>query len=233
MTGRKKTIVFYCFIMFAFIGIVLGGREAVTVISQTSPADRNYRVVIDAGHGGIDGGAISCTGQPESVYNLQIAFALNDLMNLLGYDTVMVREKDVSVYTDGETISQKKLSDLKERVRIVNETPGSILVSIHQNYFSDNRYYGSQVFYANSDDSKRLAESLQNQLVSCLTPGSKRQIKKSNGIYLMDHIDTTGVLIECGFLSNQEEEARLRDGLYQKKLCCVIAATLSQFLSNS
>lgn len=232
MLKWKNSVLCYIIFVFLFLCGILWGNRAVTVISEKTPIIRNHCVVIDAGHGGVDGGATSCTGQLESSYNLQIAQRLNDLLRLLGHDTVMVRKTDISVYTNGETIAQQKVSDLKERVRIVNETPDSILLSIHQNNFPDSRYKGAQVFYGNSD-SIQLAKNLQEQLVANLNPGSNRQIKKSTGIYLMDHIDRPGVLIECGFLSNPEEEAKLRSDYYQKNMCCVIAAALGQYLSNS
>ena len=142
-------------------------------------------------------------------------------------------QSDTSIYTKGETIAQKKISDLKERVRIVNKTENALLLSIHQNNFTDSRYSGAQVFYAGTEGSAQLAKLLQERLVSTLNPGSSRKCKKSDGVYLMEHIDCTGVLIECGFLSNAEEEAKLSCATYQKKLCCVIAATVSQYLSNT
>ena len=122
---------------------------------------------------------------------------------------------------------------MKERVRIVNETENAILISIHQNTFSDNRYGGAQVFYANTDHSKELANLLQNTLISTLNNGSKRQSKKADGVYLMKQIEKTGILIECGFLSNPAEEALLRSDTYQKKLCCVMAASVSVFVNNA
>ena len=140
----------------------------------------------------------------------------------------MIRTTDTSVYTKGETIAQKKASDLKERVRIVNETGNALLLSIHQNNFPDSRYSGAQVFYAGTQGSEALAKKLQQNLVN---PGSNRKSKKSDGVYIMEHIDCTGVLIECGFLSNAAEEARLRSPEYQKKLCCVIAATVREYLT--
>lgn len=209
------------------------GSRAVTVISQTLPFERAHCIVIDPGHGGEDGGATSCTGRLESEYNLAISRKLDDLLHLLGYRTRMTRTSDVSIYTTGDTIARKKLSDLKERVRIVNETDSALLISIHQNQFSDSRYSGAQVFYAKTDGSKELGRLLQANLVASVNPNSNRKSKPSSGVYLMEHIRSTGVLIECGFLSNPQEEARLRDGEYQKKLCCVIASTVSQYLSNT
>lgn len=205
--------------------------RAITALSEHAPLKRASTVIIDAGHGGVDGGATSCTGILESSLNLEIALKLNDLMHLLGLNTVMIRTTDTSVHTSGSSIAQIKVSDLKERVRIVNECDNAILVSIHQNYFSDSRYSGAQVFYAPSGSSKDLAAQLQQSILRSLNPGSTRQIKKADGIYLMQHIDCTGVLIECGFLSNPTEEAHLRDDSYQRKLCCVIASTLSCHLA--
>ena len=208
------------------------GNRAITVISEGMPIVRKHCIVIDAGHGGEDGGATSCTGKLESGYNLEISLRLNDLFHLLGYETYMIRTQDVSVYTKGETIAQKKVSDLKERVRICNEREGALLLSIHQNNFSDSQYSGAQVFYANTDGSQALAKQMQQNMKSALNPGTKREAKKASNVYLMEHIQCTGVLVECGFLSNAQEEAKLRDAAYQKQLCCVIASTLSNFLDG-
>lgn len=211
---------------------VYWGSRAVTVISdQLSDAGR-CRIIIDPGHGGEDGGAASCTGRPESGYNLQISLRLNDLLNLLGHETRMIRREDVSVYTTGDTIAQKKVSDLKARVRAVNEAENAVLVSIHQNQFPDSRYSGAQVFYAKTEGSQKLAAQLQSSLVESLNPGSRRQCKAGSGIYLLEHIQCPGVLVECGFLSNPREEALLRNSDYQKKLCCVIAAQLNRYLAG-
>ncbi len=231
----KKLLGPVCYVL-TIIGVLVAaqwGSRAATVIAENTPVARSHCIVIDAGHGGEDGGATSCTGRLESGYNLDIALRLNDLLHLLGYDTRMIRTADTAIYTKGETIAQKKVSDLKERVRIVEETQGSLLLSIHQNTFPDGRYSGAQVFYADTPGSRDLAEQLQTNLVTTVNPGSNRKCKKSDGVYLMEHISRPGVLIECGFLSNAEEEAKLRSATYQKRLCCVIAATVSQNLANT
>ena len=144
----------------------------------------------------------------------------------------MIRTLDTSVYTNGTTIAEKKRSDLKHRVDMVNETADALLLSIHQNQFSDGRYSGAQVFYAPTDGSKSLAELTQSLLVASLNPGSKRACKPAESVYLMQHIQCTGILVECGFLSNREEEAALQTPEYQKKLCCVIASAADQFLTQ-
>ena len=189
-------------------------------------------VVIDAGHGGVDGGAVSCTGIYESAINLEIACRLNDLMHLIGVPTVMIRDTDRSVYTNGDTIAAKKVSDIKERVRIVNATPNALLISIHQNNFQQSQYWGTQVFYNHQPGSKEISEQLQLAFRTNLNPSNRRQIKRSSGVYLMEHINCRGVLIECGFLSNPTEEARLRNSAYQKQLICVTASVVSQYLNT-
>lgn len=224
---------FYLLVVVLILGIAHIGSDTVTTIAQRYPVVREHTIVIDAGHGGVDGGATSCTGVLESNINLEIALRLEDLLHLLGHQTKMIRREDISVYTEGESIAQKKISDLKERVRIVNETENAVLISIHQNTFSDNRYGGAQVFYANTTNSKELANILQNTLVTTVNTGSNRQSKKADGVYLMNKIEKTGVLIECGFLSNPAEEAMLRSDTYQKKLCCIVVSSLSVFLNNS
>lgn len=227
---QNKTILLYLSIVALFLIVPLVGNHTVTVFSANT-VDRNY-VVIDAGHGGVDGGAVSCTGVYESHINLEIALRLEDLMHLLGIHTVMIRDTDRSVYTSGDTIAAKKVSDIKERMRIVNTTPNAFFVSIHQNNFHDAHYSGTQVFYNRQEKSREVAERLQTGFRTSLNSNNKRQIKKASGVYLMEHINCTGVLIECGFLSNHKEEAMLRDSTYQRKLCCVIAATVSQFLNT-
>lgn len=233
MKKASVCVAVYILVIGAFLFLVKWGSKAVTTAVESRPVPRKHCIIVDAGHGGVDGGATSCTGKLESSFNLEISLRLNDLLHLLGYDTRMIRTTDTSVYTKGETIAQKKISDLKERVRIINETEKALLLSIHQNNFSDGKYSGAQVFYGKAGQSEPLAKALQSVFVSSLNPGSKRQCKKSEGVYLMEHIDCTGVLIECGFLSNVQEEAKLRTPEYQKKLCCVIAATVSSFLSNT
>ena len=229
MKHRQEWMLGYILTICGALALVHWGSQAVTVVSEQMPMPRQQCIIIDAGHGGIDGGATSCTGRLESSYNLEIALKLRDFLHFMGYDTKMIRTIDESVYTEGESIREKKRSDLKERVKIVNETDSAILISIHQNQFSDRRYFGAQVFYADTPGSKELAECLQNGLSDNLKPRSHREVKKCRDVYLMKHIQGPGILLECGFLSNPQEEARLSDQAYQKQLCCVIGTALHDF----
>lgn len=233
MGNRKSaTALVYLIVVICFLAATYSMSLATTTVAQMIPVPRKTTVIIDAGHGGVDGGATSCTGILESKFNLDIALMLDDLLHLLGYRTTMIRRTDISVYTSGDTIAAKKVSDLRQRVKIVNESESPLLLSIHQNIFSDSQYSGAQVFYGPKGQGKELAECLQHVFVETLNPGSNRTCKKAEGVYLMQHVDCTAVLVECGFLSNPAEEAKLRSEEYQKKLCCVIASTTAQFLTK-
>lgn len=223
----------YLLVVILFIAIAAGTDQAVSTALQRGGVNREHILIIDPGHGGVDGGATSCTGVLESQINLEISLKLRDMLQLLGHKTQMIRTTDISVYTQGETIAAKKVSDLRERVRLVNETEDAVLISIHQNTFSDSQYSGAQVFYPKTEGSQKMAETLQNALIKTINSTSNRKAKKAQGVYLMEHIEKTGILVECGFLSNPQEEAKLRDPDYQKKLCAVIAASVSTYLSNT
>ena len=206
--------------------------RTITAIAESTPLAGRTCIIIDAGHGGEDGGAISCTGVYESTINLQIALRLDDLLHFLGYHTKMTRTEDVSLHTQGNTIAAHKASDLNNRTVFVNTMDTALLVSIHQNSFSERQYSGAQVFYAGHPTAKVLAEAMQTKLVRELSPNSKRTAKQAKGIYLMEHIVHPGILVECGFLSNPEEEAKLRSEEYQKLLCCIVSSVLAQNLSS-
>lgn len=190
-------------------------------------------VILDAGHGGEDGGASTADGVLESGINLEIALRLRDLLAFAGVDTQMIRDTDTAVYSgDCRTISQKKVSDLKNRASMVNAVENGLLVSIHQNYFEQTKYCGAQVFFAKTDGSKALAERIQQFLRENVDAANHRQCKPSQSVYLMEHIECTGVLIECGFLSNYEEAKRLQTDVYQKKLSAAICGAITEYLSE-
>lgn len=220
-------------ISLTLCGIILG-NQTVLAFAGTKSLERKHIIIVDPGHGGMDGGAISCTGKPESGYNLEIATGINDLLHLLGYNTIMTRTEDISIYKSGSTIAQKKISDLKERLRIVNEVAEqAILISIHQNFFTQPQYSGAQVFYGAGQGSEDLAQTMQTALIKNLNKNSKRTEKKGQGIYILEKANCPAVLIECGFLSNPEEEMLLGQADYQKKLSELICISALDFLAKS
>lgn len=214
---------FYLVVIILFLFGTFVGNKTVSVIARNMPISYSHTIVIDPGHGGFDGGATSCTGRLESEYNLEISLKLYEIFRLLGYHSRIIRKTDTAVNVAGESIAQKKVSDLKERVRIANGDDRNILISIHQNTFSDSQYSGAQVFYANSSQSEKFAEEVQRSLASNLQPESTRKCKKGTGIYLLEKCSCPGILVECGFLSNKQEEANLREDHYQMMLASVIA----------
>ena len=190
------------------------------VLRRTAP------LILDAGHGGEDGGAVSITGVPESQINLSIVLKLRDILGLYGVDPVVLREIDVSLHDDSaNTLREKKRSDLKNRVAAIEEVEGGPLLSIHQNTYPGSRYHGAHVFYAPTEGSQSLAEHFQNSIKAALQPDNERAVKRiPDSVYIMNHITCPAVLIECGFLTNPGEEAMLRDEDYQRKLSAVVAA---------
>lgn len=234
MEYLKKNYFPIFIICAACIGFALWLSDTASTQQVTSQQVVSQRqIIIDAGHGGEDGGAVSCTGVNESQINLEIALRVDDLCHLLGYPTVMLRTDDISLHdASAKTISEKKVSDLKNRVKLVNQVSDGVLVSIHQNQFSESKYHGAQVFYAPTDGSQQLAEQLQDNLRAVMDPNNNRQCKSADSVYLMSKIQCTGVLVECGFLSNTQEEAMLRDAQHQKKLAAVITCSICSYIQK-
>lgn len=219
-------------ILILFLLAAVCANKAVIAVAENKVIAPQEIIIIDAGHGGEDGGATSCCGVLESKMNLEISLRLRDLLNFLGYQTIMIRTDDSAIHTDGSTIAERKVSDLKNRVQLVNDAENALLLSIHQNFFTDSRYNGAQVFYAKTEGSQQLAEIIQNAFRSTINPSSNRMAKNAENIYLLDKINCDGVLIECGFLSNHQEEILLQDTGYQKKICSVIASSVSMYLKE-
>ena len=218
----------YLYVVAFFLGCAALLLHSVETVGSMQPFEFHPVIVIDAGHGAPDGGATGLSGVKEDQVNLEISRRLEALLALMGYDTLMTRTSGDCIATEGDTIRQKKQSDLKNRAELVNRQPAAVLVSIHQNHFPDGRYSGPQVFWVN--DGEEMAQKLQRTLTIALSPGSSRSVKRSTGVYLMEHIDHPGVLVECGFLSNPEEERKLAAPEHQKKIAAVLAAVLAEYV---
>lgn len=206
-------------------------RAGSAVTAMVAQPELPVTIVIDPGHGGEDGGTVSPMGTYESQINLEIALKLDSLLHFLGVKTQMIRRADVSVETEGATIAQRKVSDIKHRVKMVEEVPNPVLVSIHENHFTEAKYRGAQVFYAKG--SEALAEALQAAIACNVDPDNHRQCKPAQSIYLMEHVTCPAVLVECGFLSNPQEEQLLKQAEYQKKLAAAIGCTLLNYLEET
>lgn len=192
-------------------------------------------LVVDAGHGGEDGGASSADGALESHINLAVTKRLELVLGLFGVRMLPLRESDISLHdSDAKTLRQKKVSDLNNRVKTIQEQDAPILLSVHQNSYPDSRYSGAQVFYAPTQGSRELAQIIQESLRLTLDPANTRQEKEiPDTIFLMNHISCPGVLVECGFLSNSQEARMLRDNMYQTKIAVALAGGYLRSVHNT
>ncbi|MCI8441870.1 MAG: N-acetylmuramoyl-L-alanine amidase [Provencibacterium sp.] len=192
-------------------------------------------MIIDAGHGGFDGGAEGAAGTVEKDINLPVALKVRDLLTLFGFKVLMTRESDISTCDEGlERISDKKTSDILNRFSMIEAHPEAVFLSIHQNKFPDSSQFGAQMFYGpENEESMLLAGILQQNFREMLQPENEREIKEAtDSVYLLYHSPIPSVLIECGFLSNPREEALLKDEQYQNQIAFAIAASVLQYIEQ-
>ncbi len=188
-------------------------------------------VILDAGHGGEDGGTSSAGGILEKDVNLDVAKKLCDLLTLSGYTVVLTREDDRLLYKE-DIRDKRKAQDLRTRVEVAEAHPDAIFVSIHQNSFPIEKYSGLQVYYSPNDaDSEKLARSVRDVVRTYLQPENTREIKRADSkIYLLDRIKNPAIMVECGFLSNVAEAERLGDEGYRMQLASVIYKAICEFV---
>ncbi len=191
------------------------------------------RVVLDAGHGGEDGGAVSATGVSEKTLNLSVALKLGDMLRAAGVDVIYTRTDDQGLY-DGAIPGHRKMADLKNRLAVWSSNEDAILVSVHMNTFSSPQYSGMQVFYSAHDPySKQLAELVRETNRAYLQPANERATKVADAsIYLLDRCPGVAILAECGFLSNPEEAALLSDAAYREKVAGVLCAAILTYFDQ-
>ena len=210
-------------------------HNSVNTAKETKHNANQPIVIIDAGHGGFDGGAVAKDGTVEKDINLSIALYLREYLSVFDIKTIMIRETDCSVEDDGlNTIRQRKTSDLHNRMKLMEETDNAIFISIHQNKYPDGKYSGTQVFYSpkTKEESQALAQTIQDCVINTLQKDNKRQIKEcGTSVYLMYNAVKPAVLVECGFLSNYEETNKLKTPEYQKKIAFCIAVGIQKYLT--
>lgn len=236
----KKKMLFEVFaaglILIVCVGFYLESYHAARQTRLTSGVlPKESVVVIDAGHGGEDGGAVATDGTAEQAINLEIAKILETQLNAFGVQTVMTRTTEDSIHSDGtNTIRERKVSDIHNRMHIMETTENCMFVSIHQNKYESSTQWGTQVFYSpNTTASAQLAECIQSSVISMLQPSNKRMIKKSDSsIYLLYYAKKTAVLVECGFVSNPSETEKLKDPKYQKQMAFAIAMGILNYMNT-
>ena len=241
---RKYLFKFYLFVfMYIFMAAFIlyltfradmasyssNGRNIFTGVSSTDISMSGRPVIIiDAGHGGIDGGASGPDNITEKDINLSIALKLKRLFKMTKCEVILTRETDIMLNDDG--VKKRKASDLSNRVKIANKYPNAIFVSIHMNTYPQEKYKGMQIFFSqNNLDSANLAELLKKNNKSYLQPENNREIKRGKDIFILENIKTIGILVECGFLSNYEEAHLLTQDGYQNKLAKIIFASVAEF----
>lgn len=229
----KRVLAILGLTIFAFGGIIIAcNRTLVPVFSQNTNEEATC-YVIDAGHGGEDGGAVSPDGVVESTLNLAIAERTRSLLSFLGVSTAMTRKGPEAIYSDGAvTLREKKRSDLENRVELVNSHAPGVLVSIHQNSLpSAPSVRGAQVFFNGAAKADALAEQVQQTLNESVNAANHVKDAKriAPSIYLMEQIQCPGILIECGFLSNAADTENLQNSAYQTKLALAAAAGILRY----
>ncbi len=221
--GVKRYIVCIAFLvaMVLSVSCLLG----VPSLRTSESTNGLLPILIDAGHGGEDGGAVATDGTMEKHVNLQIALMVRDVLRIMGYPVNMTRETDISIHDAScHTIREKKVSDMHNRLTLYQQA--SLVIAIHQNHYSSSQYSGAQVFYSgNHPASLELASGVDEALSAGQLFEKRREIKKaSDGLFLMHHASRPAILVECGFLSNPVELTKLKTASYQQQLALCIAA---------
>lgn len=191
-------------------------------------------IVLDAGHGGMDGGCTSATGVCEKGINLNILLNLRDMLVTYGYEVEVTRDTDISIHDSGiEGIANQKSSDMDNRLALFNKHKNAVCISIHQNQFTDSKYSGAQMFYsATNSKSQKLAEILQKKFVAYLQPENRRETKLcGKELFLCYFSENPTVMAECGFLSNPEEAEKLNTEEYQKQVAFTLFSGINEYIS--
>jgi len=233
-----------CLVIIAItllVAAIQRGREISVAVSENespqkdsqsigeAPSFELPRIVIDAGHGGRDCGAVGVDGLLEKDVNLAISLIIKEELERVGYEVLLTRDSDIMLESTEREFGTLKESDLYERVRIAKS--GDIFVSVHMNKFSEEKYKGTQVYYSTQNaDSRTLAEMIQKGVRENIQADNNRQIKNGEGLYLLDRLDIPAVIVECGFLSNREECADLGTEEYRNALAYEIFSAIDDFV---
>lgn len=232
---KKKRIIFINLsIILSIFLYSLNSNNFLNTQPVSSTPISNHTIILDAGHGNPDGGATGTDGSVESDLNLSLVLKLQNLLESSNCTVILTRSDENGIYeADSNTIREKKVSDMKNRVDIANNSNSEIFVSIHMNKLEQTQYSGWQTFYKNQDEeSKKIAERIQLSLNDFLKKENSRSIKSISGIYLTKNVKIPLVLVECGFLSNEEENKLLQTDSYQNELAWSIYIGLMDYLNS-
>lgn len=221
-------------VVVALVFVLYAKSSDISLVSASGKTDMPV-LVIDAGHGGADGGAVSLSGVLESELNLDIALRMAELSDLTGIEYTMTRESNDILYPESaKTIAGKKKFDQKHRVEMINDMSNAVLISIHQNCYPNKSPFGPQSFYSKIGGSDSLAELVQNSMNTFLCPGNRRiAMPVAKNIFLFKSVDCPAVLVECGFVSNPNESKLLDTETYRLKIATVITCAYLQYLDSN
>ncbi len=241
LIGKRATalvvgaVIVLLVLMSSAVGIVTKIYGSSLIYEAADNIPYKNIIIIDAGHGGEDPGAVGVNGSYEKDLNLAIALEIGKIFEEKGYIVVYTRTDDRLLYTEEENIKGiRKISDLKNRCKVAERYPESIFISIHMNSFGSAKYSGLQVYYSESnDESRALADSIQNKVATDLQPENKRVIKPGSDMYVLKNISNVAVLIECGFLTNEKECEKLSEKEYQKELSFSIVCGIIEYMNKT
>lgn len=228
------TIIAVCAVAVLGVVAIFGDKAE----SGAIPVSVDYKaekpvIVLDAGHGGMDGGCSTADGVPEKGINLSILLHLRDMLEISGYDVIVTRDTDISIHDKGiEGIANQKSSDMDNRLAVFNGQSNAICISIHQNQFTDSKYSGAQMFYSDSNSkNEELARTIQGKFVENLQPENSREIKLcGKELFLCYFSENPTVMVECGFLSNPDEAELLKTEEYQAKVAFTVFSGINEFV---
>lgn len=233
---RKFTAAVVLAAICIFTGTIMYAKSKLeNVILTSSELSEQKVIVLDAGHGGMDGGCSSAEGKTEKGINLNILLSVRDMARFFGYNVEATRIKDISIHDKGvEGLRNQKISDMENRLELFNKYPNSVCVSIHQNTFTDPKYSGAQMFYSDkNEESERLAGIMKNRFVTNLQPDNEREIKLcKDELYLCYYCNNPAVMVECGFLSNPDETAKLTNKDYQQQVAFTVFSGINEFIAT-
>lgn len=234
MFFKNKAFIVYVILFIAYLTFIVLSFINIDSLADVNSSDISEPIiVIDAGHGGEDGGAVA-NNIVEKDINLSVSKKLKDIFKASGFIVITTRDKDKMINTNGSSLRERKVSDMKNRLELFNKNENNIVVSIHQNKFSQEKYSGTQVFYSkNNPQSEIMAEYIRKNIAKLIQPENERAAKPADGsIYLLYNSKVPAVIVECGFISNYTEANKLKDNNYQKKLAFAIYSGVLEFYNN-
>ncbi len=234
MSFKRKIFIVYIAILIIYIFFVIKAFMSIDSYSTVNTnADSIQTIIIDAGHGGDDGGAVA-NGIVEKDINLSISKKLYNIFKASGFNVKMTRNSDEMINDYGDSLRERKISDMKKRLGIFNSSENNVVISIHQNKFTQEQYFGTQIFYStNNQKSLSLANSIKSNVQALLQPDNEREVKPATrDIYLLYNSKVPSIIVECGFISNFNEANKLKQEYYQNEIAFTIYSGFLEYYNS-